>query len=365
MTENLEPVFAEDRERPEEVILLIHGIRTFGNWQAMVKRVLEEIPNALVVPIKFGYFDAFRFWFPLLTRNGPIKQVRREIQNVQRVHPGVRISVIAHSFETYAITTILKDTPNLVLHRLVLCGSIVRQQFRWEEVGLQLNTSVVNECGTRDVWPVLAKCLSWGYGDTGRHSFGRAAVQDREHDYAHSDFFNEEFVRSYWKPWFEEDRWVPSRWAENAPRSPWWLSMLSILPLQWLLVVLISLGPLLLCYFMSGPSSYDLPMSQYLAARDAAGPTGTAGRTEFFRNYGHRKVKWEGYVVKQAENGYFISAQKSEESKALVLFKRGEFKPLIPKGGYISFEGIVEGDIASGKLSIEDGRRLREQAPPP
>src|SRR5262245_40747131 len=41
----------------QDLILLVHGIRTFANWQPMVKRVLEEIPNTRVIPIKYGYFD--------------------------------------------------------------------------------------------------------------------------------------------------------------------------------------------------------------------------------------------------------------------------------------------------------------------
>lgn len=69
----------------------------------------------------------------------------------------------------------------------------------------------------------------------GRHGFGRGAtISDRGHDYRRGDFFNETFVRKYWKPWFESDTWVPSEWDEQAPVSPLWLSLLSIVPLQWI-----------------------------------------------------------------------------------------------------------------------------------
>jgi len=223
--------------RVKEVILLVHGIRTFAEWQPMVKRVLEEIPNTQVTPIKYGFLDAIRFWSPLFWRNAAINDVRREIQNAKAGNPEARLSIISHSFGTFAMSQILLEHPDIRLHRLILSGSIVPRRYRWDYVRSRLDTDVINDYGTRDVWPVFAQCLSWGYGDTGRHGFGRGAmVRDRGHDYAHSDFFNEEFVRTYWKPWFEENRFEPSAWAEKAPPTRWILNVISVLPLQWILL---------------------------------------------------------------------------------------------------------------------------------
>ncbi|QDV25287.1 lipase family protein [Aureliella helgolandensis] len=231
----------------EEVVVLVHGIRTFANWQPLVVRILEEIPGIKVVPIKYGYLDAIRFWCPF-TRSGPIDDVRREVQNARRKHPNAQLSVIAHSFGTYAITSLLRDNPDLHLNRLLLSGSIVSRSFRWDYVDGRLAHDVINDYGTRDVWPVLAKCLSWGYGDTGRHGFGRAAsVRDRGHAYSHSDFFNEAFVRTYWKPWFEEGRFVTSEWEESSPPSPWLLSVLSVFPAKWLTIIALLTGVYLIC----------------------------------------------------------------------------------------------------------------------
>jgi hypothetical protein len=232
--------------RVKEVILLVHGIRTFASWQPMVKRVLEEIPNTHVIPIKYGYFDAISFWFPLFSRQWPINDIRRQIQNAKAEHPDAKISLIVHSFGSYAISKILLDNPDIKLHRLILSGSIVPRSFRWDYVGSRLETVVINDYGTRDVWPVLATCLSWGYGDTGRHGFGRGAkVKDRGHDYSHSEFFNEDFVRKYWKPWFENGKFVESSWAEKAPPASRWLGVLSVLPLQWIILALILITVLL------------------------------------------------------------------------------------------------------------------------
>jgi pimeloyl-ACP methyl ester carboxylesterase len=239
--------------RQKEVILLIHGIRTFAEWQPMVKRVLQEIPGTEVVAIKSGYFNLLAFWCPVLTRQATINDVRREIQNAKAANPNARFSVIAHSYGTYAISKILLENPDLRLHRLVLCGSIVPRKYRWDYARARLDTDVINDYGTRDIWPVVAQCLSWGYGDTGRHGFGRGAmVRDRGHDYKHSDFFNEKFVRDYWKPWVEENRFQPSDWEEKVPPSPWWLSILSVLPLRWVIVAISVLAITWFVWFVRG-----------------------------------------------------------------------------------------------------------------
>ena len=169
--------------------------------------------------------------------------------------PDGRLSVIAHSYGTYVITEILASKLDLKLHRLLFCGSIVRRRYPWHAIGDRIaahptlagKKNVLNDYGLRDVWPVLAKCLSWGYGDTGRHKFGKAEVIDRGHDLDHSGFFTkkapdtslapgEQFVREFWKPWFETGEVVRSPVNEKGT-SPLWLSWLSVLPLQWLIVV--------------------------------------------------------------------------------------------------------------------------------
>ncbi len=209
----------------------------------MVARVLKEIPHIVeVYPIKYGYFDAFRFWCPLFTRKGPIDFVYRQIEIVRGLHPGVRLSVVAHSFGTHIISQILAAHPDMKFHRLVLCGSVIPNAYRWDLVKHRFSTRVINDYGTRDVWPILAKSLSWGYGDTGSNGFGVPDVRDRAHDYSHSDFFNEAFVRDYWRPWFFSSVIVPSIWDERVPPKPFWWNLYGLLPMQLILLLLLSLG---------------------------------------------------------------------------------------------------------------------------
>ena len=132
-----------------------------------------------MIPIRYGYFDAFRFWFPFRTRNKPIErvytQIRVAFQKSRKTDPNARLSIIAHSFGTYIIGEILKRGFDLQLHRLILCGSVLPQDFPWEQYqGRFDDDKVINRCGKADVWPVLAQSASWGYGGPAPTASGRS-----------------------------------------------------------------------------------------------------------------------------------------------------------------------------------------------
>ena len=104
-----------------QVVLLIHGIRTQADWGPMVRSRLEVPDKIEVIPIKYGYFDAFRFWLPFWTRTRPIErvytQIRVAIQAAHEKDPHAKLSIITHSFGTYIIGQILKrgfDLPSTV-----------------------------------------------------------------------------------------------------------------------------------------------------------------------------------------------------------------------------------------------------------
>lgn len=113
------------------------------------------------------------------------------------------------------------------------------------------------------------------------------------------------------------------------------------------------------------PPLYSGSLSDYLNARDTTGGPKSAGRMAFFRENAPRTVKWQGYVVRPATKGYFVSTEKSDQPKALVSWKAGEFERLIPTGRLISFEGIVKNDLDSGVLSVEECWSLKQEFPPP
>jgi hypothetical protein len=320
-----------DFRRPREFILLIHGIRTDGYWQNKVKKVLEEIESIEVFTPVYGHFDLIRFWCPFWTRRLPIDEVRQEIQKAKfalKNCPDARLSVIAHSFGTYAITEILGKDLDVELHTLVLCGSIVKRDYPWHQLGKRQPTMIINDYGTRDVWPVLAKILTFGYGDTGRHRFGKLEVIDRAHNFKHSDFFEdepgkgEEFVREFWKPLFETGRCVPSAWDEHAA-SPYWLKLLSTIPVQWILILIVCafawhVMPSTVWPVRPSPEEEQMQFTTHIdlsklsfdeairLRKSAQEPSDWDGIRSKLVN---KDVDWIGYFVGLTRDGYIISHQ--------------------------------------------------------
>jgi formylglycine-generating enzyme required for sulfatase activity len=223
------------------VVILIHGIRTAAWWQDRVASILETDANVTVIPLKYGYFDILRFWCPFrICRNGPIERLRQELEGIRENYRDARVVVFAHSYGTYALSQILLENPYFKFDRIILCGSIIRENFDWRRVENQIlspnkRDAIINECGLRDVWPVFARSASWGYGATGTFGFGTYGVRDRFHPLTHSEFFKSEFVRKYWVPAVADTPPVPTSGTADQG-TPAWFRFLRA-PIRWLLVL--------------------------------------------------------------------------------------------------------------------------------
>jgi pimeloyl-ACP methyl ester carboxylesterase len=220
----------------QEVVLLIHGIRDFAEWEDLVSPILTEgLSNTEIIPLKYGRFDAFRFWFPFWTRAAPVNNLLPKIRDARILNPGAKLSVIAHSFGTYAIGKILKDHPDIRLHRLILCGAILPSDFRWDKIPHSVETKIINDCGRKDIWPVLAQSTTFGYGTSGRFGFGDVRTIIRFHDFGHGGFFDKKFVSAFWLPWFQSGQFVRSEAPQKA--GVLW-HLLTIIQIKWSMILL-------------------------------------------------------------------------------------------------------------------------------
>ena len=91
----------------------------------------------------------------------------------------------------------------------------------------------MNDCGSRDIWPVAAKILTWGFGPSGSFGFGTPGVKDRFHEFAHSDYFTADFVRKFWRPWIHEEVIEKSDYDSERATISCLRSVVAMLPLQW------------------------------------------------------------------------------------------------------------------------------------
>jgi pimeloyl-ACP methyl ester carboxylesterase len=244
------PTYAATPTAPGSlVVVLLHGIRTEGYWEASLAKMFRaSIPGCFVYPVKYSYYDAFRLLAPAIFAKSRMERVLDQIELVRAQHPDSRIVVIAHSFGTYLITKLLTEKPLLKLQGLILCGSIVPRDFKWARVLTTRISSgqiefVINDCGARDIWPLLAQSITWGYGASGTFGFDGGTV-DRLHYMAHSDFLTEEFARKFWIPVLTApdsrtlQQTAPvSDWDTKSPPPPKTFPYLDWIQVKWLVVV--------------------------------------------------------------------------------------------------------------------------------
>jgi hypothetical protein len=228
------------------LVVLVHGIRTSGRWIRRIKLQLEHEVDCEVEPAGFGFFDVFRFLIPGPTRTRAIDTVKWKLHHAIDRHRDLQLIIVAHSFGTFCITEILKNNPQIKPARLLFCGSIVAQNFRWDalsQMASERRMLVLNECGARDIWPPLAHSVTFGYGSSGTAGFQTPGVEDRCHDLGHSDYFAEDFVKGFWVPFIRNGHVENSKFEEKMPEVPWWISVLGLRPilpwLVWIFVVLV------------------------------------------------------------------------------------------------------------------------------
>jgi hypothetical protein len=227
-------------EEVTNVLLLIHGIQTRAGWFEMVRHVMSTQMRCEVVPIKYDYFDIFRFLCPIGTRGVPIRKVADEIRKVKLRYPKAKLLAIAHSFGTFALMHAL-SVHTLELSRVILCGSVLPESYHLQQHFLSgKQIGLVNDCGTRDVWPVLAKCSTWGFGASGTFGFGTVGIRDRAFPLSHSEFFSIEFVSRYWVPFIRDGRVVPPPNVEDPIIISNVLSILGAPIVAWSIRVIVT-----------------------------------------------------------------------------------------------------------------------------
>jgi hypothetical protein len=99
---------------------------------------------------------------------------------------------------------------------------------------------VLNEVGSRDVWPILAHSVTWGYGSTGTFGFKTAGVRDRHHDCAHSDYFKPGFAEDYWLPWIQAGTLTASPFESAEQTStPFFKNLLEVVHVKYVVLILL------------------------------------------------------------------------------------------------------------------------------
>jgi pimeloyl-ACP methyl ester carboxylesterase len=219
------------------LIILVHGINTRAKWTNDIKSALRKA-GFVVEATSYGKFGVPRFLLPFgWLRKGAIERVSRAITTATALHRPTKTSIISHSFGTFVIANILADHPEFVWERIIFCGSVVRDDFRLDLNLHRFRQPLLNEVGTRDYLPALAESVTWGYGSVGSNGYNAVGVETRWHQgYRHSDFLTESFCTKYWVPFIRDGTIVE---GDQSTDLPWWIRVITGLPLRWLQPVLV------------------------------------------------------------------------------------------------------------------------------
>jgi len=188
------------------LVLSLHGIRTRGTWQKDLTRSLNE-GGFDHEPLDFGFFRALQLIMPG-ARRSRTEWFREEYTRINATL-GEPPSIIAHSFGTYLVTRALSMYPEIRFHRIILCGSIVRNDYPWSTIiqEQQRVERILNEHGQRDFW---AGIVAWGVADAGSSGVtgfedlaGGAVVQRSHPEFRHSDYFYKLNYEHTWVPFLK------------------------------------------------------------------------------------------------------------------------------------------------------------------
>lgn len=242
----------DEQGKPEKhLVILVHGINTFADWMPAMAETLESA-GFLVAPTSFGEMPVSRFLLPFQSlRQQAVQRVLTNIRTARELYTPDKISVITHSFGTYVVARILQKEA-WHWHRIIFCGSVVPQDFPLDEVRDRFTPPLLNEVGTRDIWPAMAACVTWGYGSIGSFGFNHPAVRTRWHEgFRHSDFLTPDFCKKYWIPFLRDGTIVKG--SDKPSRLPWTIRAITKIPLRWIFLLLcLGLPGLAVWHFLYG-----------------------------------------------------------------------------------------------------------------
>jgi hypothetical protein len=254
------------------------------------------------------------------------------------------------------LTKLLREFPHVRLWRIIFCGSVVKQDFEWEQVRDRFGAPerktgfIVNDCGNQDIWPVIGKFAGWRYGNAGTDGFGGIYVEDRFHDGGHGLFFDPSFIEQYWKPFVSEGHIVPGR-AKQGDGIPPHVRLLSKLPfnLQIDLLIVLVLAVLVFIgvrWWMASPPKANVTLPTFIAEYAKAQSEGEIAVSTFIDRYEGHQVTWDCVIleVKPADRSYKIgSTRKAGRSdQVLAVFNAdSDFNSFVSVGISTRIEGVV------------------------
>jgi len=216
-----------DNRKPRRLIVTVHGIRTFGQWQERLEHLAKAAlgdDQIKVINYKYGYYSVIGFIIPFF-RWLVVREFRNELIKLSADEPWSRIDLIGHSFGTHIIAWGVDGLPsisNIQIHTIILAGSVLRADFPWRDMmrgpGKRVKR-VANDCGSKDAVLLLSQFFILFTGMAGRTGFSGAtsdAFRNRYSVFGHGGYFQDkggkdtdDYMKEHWLPLLQRDGPVP------------------------------------------------------------------------------------------------------------------------------------------------------------
>jgi hypothetical protein len=124
----MRPQLANGTERPSHLVITIHGIRTFGQWQERLENLVTAAdPNIEFANYKYGWFSVIGFIFPFF-RWLIVRKFQFELIKLSKDKSRSRIDLVGHSFGTHIIAWSIANLDpkyQIQFHTVILSGSVL------------------------------------------------------------------------------------------------------------------------------------------------------------------------------------------------------------------------------------------------
>jgi hypothetical protein len=205
------------------LVITVHGIRTFGNWQERLETLVSSQSKTDEVEFfnyKYNYFSVIAFILPF-SRWIVTQRFKRELLALCSGRQKVRIDLVAHSFGTHlvgwALWALRKE--KISFHTVILAGSVLRGGFPWRDLMGQNVIRVINDCGSRDNVLLLSQFWVLFTGMAGRTGFSGAtnrSFRNRFSTFGHSGYFDgNDYMKDRWLKLLMEE--MPIETFDNRP----------------------------------------------------------------------------------------------------------------------------------------------------
>lgn len=189
--------------------LSVHGIRTRGEWQQKLKKIVESnTDNVSFESYKYGYFTIISFMIPFM-RQFKVNDFYKKLKNLN--NQDKELFIFCHSFGSYivvnAISRLLKHNIKINIKMLVLSGSVLPSNYDFTKIVTLTDMKVINDCGCDDNVLLLSEGFVPNTGMAGRVGFyglNNDRFINRFFNGGHSHYFSENgaFMEKYWLPLF-------------------------------------------------------------------------------------------------------------------------------------------------------------------